>query len=383
MKPQFEYQRSKQYFAQVPAGLEEIAAGELADLGAGGVRPDRRGIYFTAGRSALYRINYRARLVTRVLAPLLSFRCRDRDDLYRAGASIPWDEIFSSRQTFGMFANVSGNAQLRNSHFAALCVKDAVVDVFRSRHGERPNVDRQQPDLWLNLHVRKDRGTISMDTSGGSLHRRGYRQRQVAAPIQETLAAAMVTFSGWDGRQPLVDPMCGGGTLLCEALMAHCRIPAGYFRPRFGFQRLPDFDAGRWRRIRSDAEKAIRPLARGLISGSDIDRQAIAAAAANCRALPGGDGVVLTRQDVENLSGLENRVILCNPPYGVRLGEGTDLPALYRRLGDTLKHHAKGSRAFLFFGQREMLKHIGLKPAWKKPIRNAGLDGRLARFDLY
>ena len=383
MKQIFEYQQNASYFAQVPDGLEAIAADELKALGARQVRRGHRGLYLTADLSVLYRINYRARLLTRVLAPLRSFRCRDRDDLYRAAAAISWESMMTPRQTFGVFANVSANRQLRNSHFAALCVKDAVVDAFRRRTGERPSVDRRQPDLWLNLHVHQERGTISLDTSGGSLHKRGYRRRQVAAPIQETLAAAMVTFSGWTGDQPLVDPMCGGGTLLCEAVMAHCRIPAGYLRSRFGFQHLPDFDADRWRRIRREADSAIRPLPRNLVFGSDIDKQAVSASAVNCGTLPGGEEVKLSRRDIADTGSLENRVILCNPPYGIRLGKDNDLPAFYRRLGDVLKKRGKGSSAFIFFGQREMLKHIGLKTAWKKPIRNAGLDGRLARFDLY
>ena len=383
MKPTLEYQKTASYFAQVPDGLEDIAADELRALGARNVRRGHRGLYLTAVPAVLYRINYRARLITRVLAPLQSFRCRDRDDLYRAAAAIAWDALMTSRQTFGVFANVSANQELRNSHFAALCVKDAVVDVFRRRTGDRPNVDRRQPDLWLNLHVHREHGTISLDTSGGSLHKRGYRRRQVAAPIQETLAAAMVTLSGWSGDRPLVDPMCGGGTLLCEAVMAHCRIPAGYLRTRFGFQHLPDFDAGLWRRVRSDADRAIRPLPRDLVYGSDIDKQAVSASAANCSALPGGDRVVLCRRDIADVDDLKDRVILCNPPYGVRLGKDSDLQALYRCLGDALKQKGKGASAYIFFGQREMLKYIGLKTAWKKPIRNAGLDGRLARVDLY
>ena len=185
---------------------------------------------------SLYRINYQARFITRVLAPLMSFPCRDRDDLYRVGSAIDWAQIFSVDQTFGIFSNVSGNEQITHSNFASLCLKDAVADHFRGKCGRRPDVDRTDPDIWLNLHIEKTHGTISIDTSGGSLHRRGYRSETIAAPMQEILAAAMVALSGWQGEKPLYDPMCGSATLLCEAMMAYCRIPSGYLKKNFGFR---------------------------------------------------------------------------------------------------------------------------------------------------
>ena len=216
----FEYQKTRRYFAQTAGGFEELAAAELRDLGASGVESGFRGIHFTAEPAVMYRINYEARLLSRVLAPLVSFRCRSREDLYRAGRAVNWSAFFSLEETFGIFANVSGNDGIRHSKFAALCLKDAVADDFRSRTGRRPDVDPLSPSVWLNLFIEKERATISLDTSGGSLHRRGYRRETVEAPMQETLAAAMVALSGWKGERPLHDPMCGSGTLLCEAMMA-------------------------------------------------------------------------------------------------------------------------------------------------------------------
>lgn len=379
----FQYQQSQRYFAQLAQGFEEIAAEELAALGCTDITPGFRGLHFSADQATLYVVNYASRLVTRILAPLHTFRCADRDDLYRAVRDIHWPAFFSLEQTFGIFANVTGNRKLTHSKFAALCVKDAIVDGFRDACGQRPDVDRSDPDIWLNLYIEKDRATLSLDTSGGSLHRRGYRVQTVEAPMQETLAAAVVTLSQWQGVKPLVDPMCGSGTLLCEALMHLCAIPAGYLRSGFGFRHLPDYDAAKWQRIKASVDARMRPMPAGAIAGSDIDAAAVKAARANCRRLPGGDAIDVTRADLHALPGFENKVLLINPPYGVRLKGETALEEFYQALGNFLKRRCTGAEAYIYFGNRELLKHIGLRPAWKKALRNAQLDGRLAKFELY
>lgn len=376
------YQQTQRYFAQIAEGFEASATQELTTLGATDIEPGFRGLQFSADRPTLYRINYQARLLTRVLAPLAVFRCRHRDDLYREAGRIDWPALFSVDQTFAVLANVNANPGLTHSKFAALCLKDAVADAFRKSCGQRPNVDRDHPNIWLNLYIEKEQATISLDTSGGSLHRRGYRRETVAAPMQETLAAAMVASSGWRGEKPLYDPMCGSGTLLCEALMHIGAIPSGYLRPVFGFQRMPDFDGTQWRQVKSSADAKIRSIEAGLIAGSDIDPAAVKAARINCGALPGGRQIHLNHADLFGMPELENRVILCNPPYGIRLTDG-NLGAFYKDLGNFLKRRCKGSEAYIYFGNREMLKQIGLRPAWKKPMRNAGLDGRLAKFEMY
>lgn len=375
-------EKNNNYFAQIDDGMEEIGATELAELGATDLRTVRRGIHFRADRATLYRINYCTRLSTRVLAPIKSFVCPDADAIYRAARNIDWVRYFSLDQTFAVFASTAGS-NVPHSQYAGLKLKDAVVDQFRAGFGRRPNVDARSPDLWINLYIEKDRGTISIDTSGGSLHRRGYRTQSVDAPMQETVAAAMVRLSEWDGRQPLTDPMCGSGTLVIEAVMEHCRIPAGYLRRAFGFQQLPDFDAQVWQAVKDQADSHIRKLPEGLIYASDIDPQAVAATRANCKRIPHGRGVNVLRVDFAQIGQLENRIILCNPPYGIRMNEPHGLDDFYRRLGDFLKQRCKGSQAYIYFGNREMIKRIGLKPTWKKPLRNGGLDGRLAKYEMY
>lgn len=380
---QFEYQQTNRYFAQIAQGFDDLAVRELSGLGAFDIAPGFRGVYFSADQAALYRINYQARLLTRVLAPLGSFQCRNRDDLYRWARSWDWRNLFDVDHTFGVFASVNGNPNLTHSKFAALCLKDGIVDSFRSRVKKRPNVDPRTPDVWLNLFIQKDRAVVSLDTSGGSLHRRGYRLDTIAAPMQETLAAAIVALTGWQGETSLYDPMCGAGTLLCEALMALCRIPAGYLRRSFGFRFLPDFNEQGWAQIKRAADQKIVPDPCGKISGSDIDPRAVTAAIANCRRLPGGREVPLVRQDYQAIADLENTTIVCNPPYGIRLAGDGPLDAFYKQLGDFLKQRCKGSQAFIYFGNRELIKKIGLKPTWKKPLRNGGLDGRLVKYEMY
>ncbi|MCD6185701.1 MAG: class I SAM-dependent RNA methyltransferase [Deltaproteobacteria bacterium] len=379
----FLYQKTGRYFAQIPGEFESLAAKELESLGAVQLKHGYRGIHFSADQAVLYAINYNARLLTRVLAPLITFTCRNREDLYHAGKSIDWTSFFSVRNTFGIFANVSGNINIRHSKFASLCLKDAVADFFRSKCGSRPNVDKKSPDIWLNLHIEKDQGIISFDTSGGSLHRRGYRCKTVAAPMQETLAAAILALSEWNGERPLYDPMCGSGTLLCEAMMRVCSIPAGFLRNRFGFNFLPDFDEGLWKKIKAQSDKKIRRLPKGLITGSDKNPSAVKAATVNCHCLPDGDKISILKKDMHELSGIENSLIVCNPPYGIRLKEETGLEGFYKNLGDFLKQRCKGSHVYIFFGNRAMIKKIGLKPTWKKPLRNAGLDGRLVKYEMF
>jgi putative N6-adenine-specific DNA methylase len=378
----FAYQQNQRYFAQIAEGLEESGAEELQNLGAVGIRLSFRGLYFEADKASLYRINYQSRLVTRVLAPLLAFPCHTTDRLYRQARQIPWKEIMDVNQTLAVFANLS-NSQIRHSQYAALCLKDAIVDYFREDGGRRPDVRRIDPDVWINLFIENNRAVISLDTSGGSLHRRGYRREGVEAPMQETVAAAIIQWAGWNGSRPLVDPMCGSGTLLAEALMHYCGIPAAFLRRRFGFEQLPDFDRRLWTAVKISADRRIRPLPAGLVVGSDVTAEAVESARANLQKLPHGATVPIERMDYRRRRDLPERVIVCNPPYGMRLQPKASLEEFYRTLGDFLKQRCRGAVAYIYFGNREMLKHIGLKPSWKRPLTNGGIDGRLAKFEMY
>ena len=379
----YDYQQTRTYTAQVADGIEDLALAELAELGA--TEPSRgfRFVRFRADHQTLCRVVYRSRLVSRVLAPLASFPCLTDKALYAGARDVRWSDFLNPDQTFAVFANVSKSA-IGHSQYAGLKLKDAVADWFRDRTGRRPSVDPREPDVWLHLHIHEDTATISLDASGGSMHRRGYRVRSIDAPMAETVAAAAIRMTGWDGKSPLVDPMCGSGTLLCEALMHAADLPAGLLRTNFGFLRLPDFDRRLWDLERQDvpAGEPAEELEADL-RGSDLDPAAVEATRTNLSRLPGGDEVIVGRKDFFDRLDLTGTTIVCNPPYGIRLGKGEDMGAWFRKFGDHLKRHCQGSTAFVYFGDRALLKHIGLKPEWKKPLKNGGLDGRLAKFALY
>jgi len=238
----YQYQKDCRYFAQIADSLKETGAKELAELGAEDVRPEFSGIHFRADKSTLYRINYLTRLLSRCLAPIISHACHDTDTLYQRAKQIEWEDFFAQGNTFAVAGNVSDSA-ISHSKYAALRLKDAVADYFKEKTGQRPDVSVRNPDILLNLHIRNDKAIISLDTSGGALHRRGYREETVSAPMQETVAAAIIRASEWDGSIPLYDPLCGSGTLLCEALMRYSNIPAGVFRNRFGLNFYPTLTA--------------------------------------------------------------------------------------------------------------------------------------------
>jgi putative N6-adenine-specific DNA methylase len=378
----YEYQITKTYFAQISAGMEELGAAELKKIGCENIRPEHRGIYFEADKEILYRVNYQSRLVSRILAPLNKFFCHQTRYLYKKAKEIDWTDFFKNNQTFAIFANVS-NSKITHSQYAAQVLKDAIVDLFREKTGKRPNVEKVDPDVWINLHIESDFATISWDTSGGSLHRRGYRTESSEAPMQETLAAAIIRMSEWEGSQPICDPFCGSGTLLSEALMSYCRIPGNYLRKRFGFELLLDFEKSIWEKVKKEKHQQIKKLKPGLISGSDISTDAISAAKINLQNLPGGENVKFSKHDFQAITKLENSIIVCNPPYGIRMSDKRRVSELLKSFGDFLKHKCLGSTAYVYFGDRKLIPKIGLKPAWRKPLRNGGLDGRLAKFKIY
>ncbi len=378
----YQYQQTNRYFAQIAGGLEEAGANELASLGAKKISTAYRGAYFNADQRVLYKINYRARLATRILAPLIEFDCHSDRYLYKTAREVKWSDFLDPDSSFAVFANVS-HSNISHSKFAALRLKDAIVDDFRDRTGSRPDVDTRSPDVWLNLHIENNHATISLDTSGGSLHRRGYKIASNTAPMQETVAAAVIHFSGWDGSTKLYDPFCGSGTLLIEGLMHYARIPAGYLRDKFGFERLPDFEEAIWKKEREESDAMIREVPEGLIAGSDRDRDSINAAKTNATQLIHGHMIDFKTCDFRAIEGLNECTIVANPPYGLRMGKSDALADFYKSLGDFFKQKCTGSSAFVYFGNRDWIKKIGLRSTWKKPLVNGALDGRLVKYEMY
>lgn len=376
------YEKDSQYFAQVSESIKDIASKELVSLGAYDLKSVFRGVWFKATKKDFYRVIYFSRLVSRVLCPLVSFECQDKDDLYKAAKKIHWEEFLSNRNTFSVIANVS-ESSITHSNFAGLRVKDAVADYFRDRTNRRPSVDPKDPHVIINLHLNKNLATLSVDASGGALHKRGYREETVSAPMQETVAAAIIRLSEWDGSVPLYDPMCGSGTLLCEALMSHCRIPAQVFREHFGFERFPDFDARLWEEIKFDAKENLKHLEKGMIFGSDISEVSVNAARTNIMGLHFGAEITIEQKDFQDIESIKNAVIVSNPPYGIRMGKEMNMNLFYQNLGKFLKERCRKSKAFIYFGEPKYIKKVPLAPSWKRPLEIGGLDGKLVKYELY
>lgn len=378
----YEYQKSGRYFAQVADDIKDIAEAELLELGAVETSHSYRGIYFNADQESLYRINLHSRLINRILAPLKTFDCHSDKYLYQVGKQIHWEDFLNPEQTLAISANVT-QSNINHSKFAALRLKDAIVDYFREREGKRPSIDRRNADLWLNVHIEKNVAIISVDTSGGSLHRRGYRVETIPAPMSETLAASIIRYSEWNGQTPLYDPLCGSGTLLCEAYLAATKTPSAYLRSKFGFERLPDFDAVLWAKVKKDADNKIQPVSKSLIQGSDIDSKVVETAKKNSTVIDPDRHIKIIQKDIFDIEKLANTTIVCNPPYGIRIQHMSDLDNFYKNLGDFLKQRCTNSTAFIYFGDRKYIKQIGLRSSKKWILSSGGLDGRLVKYVMY
>lgn len=376
------YRRTRQFFGQLASGTESCGEAELKRLGATRIKPGYLGFYFCADDTAIYNIVYQTRIFSRILAPLIAFDCHSDKYLYKTAQQIDWTDFLTLTKTFAITANVA-KSNIRNSQYAGQILKDAIVDQFRERTAERPSVDTRNPDLLLNLYIHQNKARISIDLGGGSLHKRGYRTESVDAPMQETLASAILALSEWNGERPLYDPFCGSGTLLFEAFMKQAREPAARYRRKFGFLRLPEFDATDWNQLKTKINAQAVEVPEGLIQGSDINPAALKAARTNRGNLPGADCVKVRRADFRDLPAMENTTLITNPPYGIRLGDKEEAAHLLKEFGDFLKQRCTGCTAFIYYGDTTLVKKLGLKPEWKKPLRNGGLDGTLCKYELY
>lgn len=372
---------SYQLVTKTAAGLEEVLAAEIKALGAKNVRVLHRAVLCEGNKELMYRINYTVRTALKVLKPFKTFFAKNEDQLYKQAQEIHWFELLTTDQTFAIDAVVSGNF-FTHSQYAALRLKDAIVDQFRDVYGIRPSINTLSPDLRINLHIRQDKVQILFDSSGESLHKRGYRKQVDKAPMNEVLAAGLIQLSGWQADCNFIDCMCGSGTLPIEAAMFAMNIPAGYYRKQWGFMKWPDYDEALWQRIKEEADSKICDFDHE-IWASDRSAKAVAIAESNLVHAHLTRDIHLMKKNMEDLTPPEGRgVVIFNPPYGDRLEED-DIDQAYESIGNTLKHNFKGFQCWLITDDAVALKHIGLKPSEKIPVWNGPLECRFVRFDIF
>jgi putative N6-adenine-specific DNA methylase len=372
-----------EFFATTAKGVEEILAGELESLGIRGAVIERGGVRFSGTMEACYRANLWLRTASRVMMPLAEFPCDSPKALYDGVRGILWNDILTPAMTLAVDCSLRDSA-MTHSGFVALKTKDAIVDTIRDRCGSRPNVDTHDPDLRVNVHLVKNHCTVSLDSSGVPLDRRGYRLDKNEAPLRETLAAAILMLSGWDGTSPLVDPMCGSGTIPIEAaLMAGRRAP-GLNRPCYGFQRWPSFDSLLWNRLVAEAQGVAMESLPVELVGCDRSAKAIAMARQNSERARTEHLIKFIRMELADFTPPTGPgTIILNPPYGRRLGEEEELKPLYKLIGDVLKKRCAGYTGYIFTGSADLAKCIGLKASRRMVLFNGPIECRLLRFDIY
>lgn len=360
------------------AGLEEVLAQELIELGADEVQIGRRSVYFSGDEKMLYKTNYCLRTALRILAPVDSYKIHSVNDLYQRARNFKWEELFGVDQTFAIQSTVFSEL-FNNSMFASLKLKDAIVDRFRYKFGKRPSIDTGNPDVWLNLHISNGVCTISLDSSGESLHKRGYRVGQNEAPMSEVLAAGLLQLSDWDRKSELIDPMCGSGTIAIEAAMLANGIFPGKIRKKYAFQNWMNFNQELFDQMKAEVNAEIKnPVT---ILASDISRRNVDMASRNAQAAGVGTFIEFKVADFITLEpASEKPFLLFNPPYGERMAP--DDADFYKMVGDRLKQHYLNATAWII-STPQCLKSIGLRPSHKIPVLNGSLECSFRKYELY
>lgn len=370
-----------QYIAKTFPGLEEVLAEEIRALGADQAEVLKRAVKFRGNKAMLYRSNLHLHTALKVLVPIKNFSCQNEDELYQAVYEHPWEELFNLYNTF-VIDGVVNSHLFKHSHYAALKTKDAIVDRFRNKYNKRPSIDKNKPDFRINLHIYKDQCTLSLDSSGESLHKRGYKAKNVKAPLNEVLAAGLILLSGWDKSSSFVDPMCGSGTLPIEAaLMAHDIAP-GWYRQHFGFETWHDFDHLLFQELKNKSRP--QPGKHPPIHGCDISQQAIETSKNNLQQAGLSKQVMLFEQSLAQYTppNSDKGVAIMNPPYDQKLKE-KDILTFYKSIGDILKKKYEGYDVWIFSHHMKALKNIGLHPSSKCTLYNGPLECKFQKYSIY
>ena len=361
-------------------GLEPVLAKELTQLGANDVQIGRRMVSFKGDKELLYRANFQLHTAIRILKPIKHFKALSADDVYEGVKDIDWSEYIGNDKTFAV-DSVVFSEEFRHSKFVAYKVKDAIVDQFREKTGQRPNISITNPDIRLHIHIADDQCTLCLDSSGESLHRRGYRQESVEAPLNEVLAAGMILMTGWHGETDFIDPMCGSGTLLIEAALIARNMAPGLFRKEFAFEKWPDFDRDLFDEIYNDDSQE-REFNHH-IYGYDVDIKAVNTARLNIKAAGLSSDITVEEQDFKNFTQPKNKsIMVTNPPYGERIST-PDLLGTYKMIGERLKHQFTGNEAWILSYREECFAQIGLKPSIKIPVFNGSLECEFRKYQMF
>jgi putative N6-adenine-specific DNA methylase len=365
-------------------GLEQVLATELVQLGANNVQVERRAVSFTGDKRMLYTANMCLRTASRVLVPILSFKAQKADDIYEQVKALEWSQYMTIKTTFQIDATVYSD-YFRHSQFVTYRVKDAIVDYWMERENQRPSVKLEGADLYLNVHIAGDRVTLSLDSSGESLHKRGYRVANTQAPINEALAAGMLLLAGWNGQSDFYDPMCGSGTLLIEAALIARNIAPGVYRQGFAFEKWADFDADLWDDVYNDDSRE-RDF-KHKIYGSDAGFYAVQAATKNIQSASLQRDIEVKQIRIEELrladTNTEGALVMINPPYGERLSQDKNVLRLYQDMGTALKHQFNGATAWIISSNEDALKCVGLRPAKKIHLVNGDLECLFNKYELF
>tara|TARA_B100000586_G_scaffold269478_1_gene248514 strand:+ start:1144 stop:2274 length:1131 start_codon:yes stop_codon:yes gene_type:complete len=365
--------------AKTMFGLEEILADELRKLGAQNIKKMNRAVSFKGDKGFMYKANLNLRTALRILKPIVHFQAHNEKELYNKLCEIDWTEIFDLSSTFATNATTHSEV-FTHSKYASLVLKDAIADTFRKKFDKRPNVDPNMPDVSINLHIAKHTCTISLDSSGDSLHKRGYKSNAVTAPINEVLAAGLILLSDWNRISDFHDPMCGSGTLLIEAALIAYNIPVNIFRNRFGFEGWNDFDEKLWEKIKEvSLDKETHYC--GKITGSDNFQKAVRISRKNIENALLSDNIKVKTEDFFNNTIETGTFVLFNPPYGERIP--IEVYEFYEKVGNTLKHNYKGCSVWLISSDIENMKFIGLRPSRKIKVMNGKLECSFRKFEVY
>lgn len=367
--------------AKTMYGFEPVLAKELMALGAMDVKEGTRNVSFVGDTGFMYKANLCLRTAIKILKPYQSFKIFSEDDLYKQIYDLPWENFMDVNDTLAIDATVHSDT-FTHSKYISLKTKDAIVDRFRDKFGKRPDVDLDFPTLRLNIHIEKNFCNVSFDSSGQSLHKRGYKTATNIAPINEVLAAGMLLLSGWDGQCDFMDPMCGSGTILIEAAMIACNIPPNLNRKEFAFERWKDWDEDLFEKIEASVLKKMREF-HFKIKGYDTSPSAVHKAIDNIENANLSEFIKVERQDffASQKEGERHLHMLFNPPYGERLE--IDMPKFYKEIGDTLKQSYPGTDAWFITSNLEAIKHVGLRPSRKIKLYNGALESKLLKYQIY